>query len=190
MRRLVASGLQPERAGQPVRVWAHVTLTELRALDGGSVLAQEWIGEMAVRWAARRAAASQTGSDGAAWLNGTPARTMACDAMIIPVVTGQIDPGALDDLVSLCLRYAGHGPHCAATPDPDPEAARRAGQPEDPPAADDLRPPTDRALEMLRHAIIGKAVDLVSGPGESSNRRWMVRGLEPRTSAVSATVRL
>jgi hypothetical protein len=165
MRRLVASGLLPERAGQPVRVWAHVTLTELRALDGGSVLAQEWIGEMAVRWAARRAAASQTGSDGAAWLNGKPARAMACDATIIPVVTGQIDPGALDDLVSLCLRYAGHGPHCAATPDPDPEAARRAGQPEDPPAADDLRPPTDRALEMLRHAIIGKAVDLVSGPG-------------------------
>ena len=27
------------------------------------------------------------------------------------------------------------------------------------------RPPTAQALEMLRHAIIGKAVDLVSGPG-------------------------
>jgi hypothetical protein len=27
---------------------------------------------------------------------------MACDAAVIPVVTGQIDPGALDDLVSLC----------------------------------------------------------------------------------------
>jgi hypothetical protein len=39
MRRLVASGLLPERAGQPVKVWAHVSLAELRALDDGSVLA-------------------------------------------------------------------------------------------------------------------------------------------------------
>ena len=59
MRRLVAAGLLPERAGQPVKVWAHVSLAELRALDDGSVLAQEWIGEMAVRWAARRAAACE-----------------------------------------------------------------------------------------------------------------------------------
>ena len=66
MRRLVASGLLPERAGQPVKVWAHVSLAELRALDDGSVLQTEWIGEMAIRWAARRAAASQAGSDGAA----------------------------------------------------------------------------------------------------------------------------
>ena len=58
MRRLVAAGLLPERAGQPVNVWAHVSLAELRALDDGSVLAGEWVGEMAVRWAARRAAAS------------------------------------------------------------------------------------------------------------------------------------
>ena len=35
MRRLVASGLLPDRAGQPVKVWAHVSLAELRALDDG-----------------------------------------------------------------------------------------------------------------------------------------------------------
>jgi Domain of unknown function (DUF222) len=195
MRRLVAAGLLPERAGQPVRVWAHVSLAELRALDDGSVLAREWIGEMAVRWAARRAAASQTGSDGAAWLTGKPARAMACDAAVIPVVTGGIDPGALDELVDLCLQYAGHGARCGPghgapqsgpapagqvdDPDPagltDPPRDRSgSGQPEAPQAeappgghADPpgLRPPTPQALEMLRHAIIGKAVDLVSGPG-------------------------
>src|SRR6202035_27218 len=92
MRRLVTAGLLPERAGQPVKIWAHVTLAGLRALDDGSVLQQEWIGEMAIRWAARRAAASQAGSDGAAWLAGKPARAMSCDATIIPVVTGGIDP--------------------------------------------------------------------------------------------------
>ena len=131
MRRLVASGLLPERAGQPVKVWAHVSLAELRALDDGSVLAQEWIGEMAVRWAARRAAAAQAGSDGAAWLDGKPARAMACDAAVIPVVTGGIDPGALDDLVALCLTYAGHGPHCGAAAGhaEDPDSARPARGP-------------------------------------------------------------
>jgi hypothetical protein len=164
MRRLVASGLLPERAGQPVKVWAHVTLAELRALDDGSVVQQEWVGEMAVRWAAHRAAASQTGSDGAAWLNGKPARAIACDATVIPVVTGGIDPGALDELVGLCLQFAGHGAHCVAMPSPGP--AERTGQPDGGGNGQVGRtPPTPEALEMLRHAIIGKAVDLVSGPG-------------------------
>jgi hypothetical protein len=178
MRRLVTAGLLPERAGQPVRVWAHVSLAELRALDDGSLLQQEWIGEMAVRWAARRAAASQTGSDGAAWLEGQAARAVSCDATLIPVVTGQIDPGALDELVSLCLQYAGHGPQCGADHHASPPQNREDGdlQDRDPRSEDvadgdgatcppGVRPPTPQALEMLRHAIIGKAVDLVSGPG-------------------------
>jgi len=204
MRRLVASGLLPERAGQPVKLWGHVSLAELRALDDGSVLQDQWIGEMAIRWAVRRAAASQTGSDGAAWLAGKAAGAVACDATLIPVVTGEVDPAALDDLVGLCLQYAGHGPHCgspqlpdpaaqpgptatqpgptAAQPGPtagEPGAAAPAGGPDpayglgssgdaDPADRADRigpRPPTPQALEMLRHAIIGKAVDLVSGPG-------------------------
>ena len=141
MRRLVASGLLPERAGQPVKVWAHVTLAELRAMDDGSVLAQEWIGEMAVRWAAHRAAASQAGSDGAAWLDGEPARGMSCDATVIPVVTGQVDPGALDDLVALCLQFAGHGSRCAPAPDPDPAAS---APPPPPPPPGSLGPSASR----------------------------------------------
>jgi Domain of unknown function (DUF222) len=170
MRRLVASGLLPERAGQPVKVWAHVSLAELRALDDGSVLQQEWIGEMAVRWAARRAAASETGSDGAAWLDGKSAGAVACDATLIPVVTGQIDPAALDDLVNLCLHFAGHGPRCQPHPDPAAQPAETSDQPSTAAPTGDAapagpRPPTPQALEMLRHAIISKAVDLVSGPG-------------------------
>jgi hypothetical protein len=125
---------------------------------------------MAVRWAAHRAGASQTGSDGAAWLNGKPAGAVACDASLIPVVTGGIDPAALDDLVGLCLQYAGHGPHCQARPDAAVPEDMVAGPEQAAGLSDDLRPPrprppTPEALEMLRHAIIGKAVDLVSGPG-------------------------
>jgi Domain of unknown function (DUF222) len=187
MRRLVAAGLLPERAGQPVKLWGHISLAELRALDDGSVLQGQWTGEMAIRWAVRRAAASQTGSDGAAWLDGKAAGAVACDATIIPVVTGQIDPAALDDLVGLCLQFTGHGPHCGSPQHADPAgqpaqtaepgqtadrcgATGPAGGPDATDPAGDAarvgpRPPTPQALEMLRHAIIAKAVDLVSGPG-------------------------
>jgi hypothetical protein len=188
MRRLVAAGLLPERAGQPVKLWGHVSLAELRVLDDGSVLAQEWIGEMAVRWAVHRAAASQSGSDGAAWLDGKAAAAAACDATIIPVVTGQIDPAALDDLLDLCLQFTGHGHHChpapagpaPAGPAPAPDPPGNPAPAQDPPGAPEPaqnppdhcdacppgpRPPTEQAQEMLRHAIIGRAIDLVSGPG-------------------------
>jgi Domain of unknown function (DUF222) len=166
MRRLVASGLLPERAGQPVKVWAHVSLAELRAMDDGSVLAQEWIGEMAVRWAARRAAAAQTGSDGAAWLDGQAARGASCDATIIPVVTGQVDPAALDDLVALCTRLAGHGPHCGPAPDPDPATSDvPAARPDPGEPVSGLAELSVLSRDALRQAIIGQAVDLVSGPG-------------------------
>ena len=121
MRRLAASGLLPERAGQPVKLWAHVSLAELRAMDDGSVLETEWVTEMRIRWSARRAeAAGGTGGDGGAWLDGDAARALACDAAITPVVTGDVDPGVLDDLVALCLQLAGHGPRCHPQPDGDP----------------------------------------------------------------------
>jgi hypothetical protein len=165
MRRLVASGLLPERAGQPVKVWAHVTLAELRAMDDGSVLAGEWIAEMAVRWAARQAEASEGGGGDGAWLNGHAAKAVACDAIITPVVTGDIDPGALDDLVRLCVQLHGLDHHCdragpAADADPQPTA----------PEPENLQPtasvpPGLMSREALRQAIIGKAVDLLSGPG-------------------------
>ena len=145
MRRLVASGLLPERAGQPVKVWAHVSLAELRAMDDGSVLAGEWIAEMAARWAARRAEVSEgSGGDGGAWLDGKAAKAMACDAIITPIVTGDVDPGVLDDLVRLCVELD-RVQHRGGQPDPAPEA-----------------PPS---REALRQAIIGKAADLLSGPG-------------------------
>jgi hypothetical protein len=45
---------------------------------------------------------------------------VACDAAITPVVTGDVNPGVLDDLAALCLQLAGHSPHCAPQPDADP----------------------------------------------------------------------
>ena len=73
MRRLAASGLLPERAGQPVRVWAHISLAGLRALDGDSVLEAEWVTEMQIRWTTRCAqTADGSPGDGGAWLTAPP----------------------------------------------------------------------------------------------------------------------
>jgi hypothetical protein len=186
MRRLVASGLLPERAGQPVKAVVHVSLAELRAMDDGSVLEAEWVTEMRIRWAAHRAeAADGAGSDGAAWLDGDAARALSCDASTTPIVTGDVNPDALDELVRLCLQWAGHGAHCASPPSPSPDRAaadpcltsepshagdlaspagnHAAGCPAVPPSGlDQLRP---MSREAIRQAIIGKVADVLSGPG-------------------------
>ena len=155
MRRLAASDLLPERAGQPVKALVHVTLAELRALDEDSALEGEWITAARARWAAARAIASVGGSDGAAWLEGDAARAVTCDARVVPVVTGDIDLGVLEDLIQLCVTLAGHrGPG-------DQEGSSHPG----PPCCASTPQLTAHAREMLERQIIGKAVDLVSGPG-------------------------
>ena len=155
MRRLVAAGLLPERAGQPVKVLAHISLADLMALDGSSALQEEWTARARAAWAAHRAAASVGGSDGGAWLDGDAAAAMACDAAMTPIVTGEVNPAALDALVRLCVQIdkLWHHPHGSSEGDDDGEAQTAPRQ------------DTTRAWEALEQAIIGKAVDLVSGPG-------------------------
>jgi hypothetical protein len=151
MQRLLAAGLLPERAGLPVRGWVHMTLAELLARDGDGVLLGQWTEAVRARWAAARAAASMTGSDGGAWLDGDAAAAVACDAILSPVVEGEVDLGALEDLVRLCveLHRLDHNPGPGqADADPGPAAG-----------------PSSPAREALQLAIIGKAVDLMSGPG-------------------------
>jgi hypothetical protein len=156
MRRLVAGGLLPERAGQPAKVWAHISLADLILLDADSALQDEWIAGVRARWAATRAAGSARGGDGAAWLDGAAAEGFACDASITPVVTGEVNPAVLDDLVGLCLALAGHGHgHGRCGP---------AGTQDEQPGAGPV-PPAGRGREALEQAIIGKAIDLLSGPG-------------------------
>jgi hypothetical protein len=147
MRRLIAADLVPERAGQPVRAWAHITLADLIVMDADSALQKEWIARVRARWAGARAAASVDGGDGAVWLDGDAADAFACDASITPIVIGEVNHGALPDLVRLCQELGGHG-------------QGRCG-----PDGTGPVPPAGRSREALELAIIGKAVDLVSGPG-------------------------
>ena len=154
MRRLVAAGLLPERAGQPVRVWAHMSLADLLRLDGSSALQEEWTAQVRAQWAAHRAAASETGSDGGAWLDGDAAEAIACDAAMAPVVTGDVNPAVLEDLVRLCAELGQL--HRPGDPDTDAAAGGEPGAP---------GPGAGPAREALERAIIGAAVDLLSGPG-------------------------
>jgi hypothetical protein len=160
-RRLVAAGLLPERAGQPVKVSAHIYLAHLIDLDLDSKLQQEWTDRVRGQWAAHRAAASAGGSDGSAWLEGDAAEGFACDASVTPVVLGTVNPGVIEDLVRFCLDLAGHGPgRCTPTPHPDPD---HTGQGEPVPGPQPLPPGLSR--ESLEQQIIGAAVELLSGPG-------------------------
>ena len=137
MRRLVAADLLPERAGQPVKIWAHISLADLLRLNGSSALQEQWTVQVRAQWAARRAAASETGSDGGVWLDGDAAEAIACDAAMAPIVIGEVNVEALEDLVRLCVELGGRRP----------DGAR------------------DAAWAALEQAVIGKAVDLLSGPG-------------------------
>ena len=104
MRRLAASGLLPERAGQPVKAWVHISLAGLLAMQGSTALVQAWVTQLRAQWAAHRAAASVSGSDPGAWLDGQAAAAVACDAAMAPYVTGDVNPAALEDLVRLCTQ--------------------------------------------------------------------------------------
>src|SRR5690349_1552438 len=148
MRRLVAGGLLPERAGQPVKALVHITLADLVHLNGSAALTEEWIEGVRARWAARRAATSETGGDGGAWLDGKAAAAAACDASLTPIVTGEIDPGVLDELVRL-------GAHLDRLRRDDTATAPGASRVHD----------ILRVQDILEQEIIRKAVALLSGPG-------------------------
>jgi hypothetical protein len=166
-RRLVAAGLLPERAGQPVHVTGHIHLKNLTDLDIGSELQKQWTENVRAEWAAARAAASAGGSDGSVWLEDEAAEGFACDASVTPVVFGTVNIGVVEQLVRLCVQLAGHGPGRCAPTAPDHAAPDHSGPvpagPGEPVPGPQLLPP-GLSRESLEREIIGKAVELLSGP--------------------------
>jgi hypothetical protein len=156
MRRLLASDLLPKRAGQPAKALVHIHVGELLDLDQDSVLQDKWIAEYRARWAAQRAAASVSTGDGGAWLTGDAARAMACDAMLVPVVTGDIDPAAIEDLITACVQY--HRVRAQAAADQSNGDGEQSG-------SDAQAPGAAEALAMLEHRILATVLQVVSGPG-------------------------
>jgi hypothetical protein len=104
-------------------------------------------------------AASVGPGDGGAWLDGDAARAIVCDAMTIPVVTGDIDPSALEDLIAACARYRRIRAEQAAGQNNGTEQGGVIA-PAAPPAGT-----TTEVLAMLEHQILANVLQVVSGPG-------------------------
>jgi Domain of unknown function (DUF222)/HNH endonuclease len=150
-RRLIASAGLPDRAGQPVQIQLHMSLSQL---TGGP----------------------EADPETAAWIaaHGTPAPPGAdCDATIVPVVTGTLNEDLLDQLAAGLV--SGRG--LAAAPPPasrrlaDIRAGLDTGADPPPPAGLVIGPSSTDAETILelaeraaRHVTIAHAVKLLSGP--------------------------
>src|SRR5689334_19859952 len=141
MRRLIAAGLVPERAGAAVNVLAYVSLADLMLMEGSSALLEEWAAGLRARWAGHRAAAEEAGGHQGLWLDGDAAQALACDASVTPVVVGYVNLGAFDALVRLCVELGtfshgtgdsqpgDDGPGDSGTPDASAGTTPNAGAP-------------------------------------------------------------
>jgi hypothetical protein len=190
MRRLMAGGLVPQRGGQPLRVWAYISLGDLMRLPGSDQLVAEWAAQLHARWAGHRAAAAEDGGHQGLWLDGEAASGIACGAPVVPVITGDVNPAAIGDLIRLCaeldrlLDGSSGSPFEDGLPSMDHDRDETDGRSDTDgtlPVADGAFPGvaasaaaaasagasagTCRSRELLEQAIIGKAVELLSGPG-------------------------
>jgi Domain of unknown function (DUF222) len=141
-RRLIAAGMVPGRAGQPTQIMVHMGLDQLRGASGAEAT-----------W---RAAAAQHG-----WLAGAEAEAAACDATIVPIVTGHPDPAALDQLAEAFLA----GPQARGTPLPGTGGPVRCGCTCGGCTCPSRTPLSPRTRGRLRGALLALAADALSGPG-------------------------
>jgi hypothetical protein len=123
---LIRAKMVPGRKDADTRVEVHIPLSQLRQMPGASGLEDAWI----------NARLGETG-----YLTGAGAETAACDALIIPVVTGYADMAVVDKMIELAL---------AAGDDATGRVRSKEMSPE--------------AWAALRYAMARLAVDLVSGP--------------------------
>jgi hypothetical protein len=150
-RRLIAAGGLPDRAGQPTQIQLHMTLDQLMRLTGSGP------GDSASGGSGSGGSGPEgCGPDGSGpdpvpdWLPGPAAGAgAACDATIVPVVSGRVDPVLLDQLAARLLNRAPDSGDRGPSAD---QAPRTAG------AAPDAR-------QTARDLVLADAVRLLSGPG-------------------------
>ena len=111
-RRLIGGQMIPGRDGQPPHLTVHIDLNDLRRQPGGSVLERSWTPALAAA------------GPGSVYLTGPAAEAAACDAVLTPMVTGQIDWAVLDQLTTVWLT-AQTPPMCTAT---EPAAPASTGE--------------------------------------------------------------
>jgi len=99
---LIRSKMVPDRAGADTHVDTVVALSQLRDLPGAPVLEEAWL-------------AARSGQHG--YLAGKDAEVIACDALIVPVVTGSADWAVIGQMIHLVLdTIHGSAPDPAASP--------------------------------------------------------------------------
>jgi Domain of unknown function (DUF222) len=153
-RRLIAAGL-PDTAGQPTQVQLHMTLDQLRGLPGAAD-------------AERSFAAARAAGDGTpGWVSGrAAAEGYGCDAQLIPVVTGHLDPAALDAAADRWL--AGfRRPDCRCgrcTCPPGPPSLAGPPGPPGPATAGGPPPLSPQTMRRVQDTLLAQAAGLLSGP--------------------------
>jgi len=106
---LLRARLVPGRAGADTQVIAHIPISQLRQMPGADQLEDAWI----------RAC---LGEDG--YLTGKDAETAACDTQTVPVVTGTMNPDAIDQMIGLARTAAeATAPGTAGAASPGPRTA-------------------------------------------------------------------
>ena len=156
-RRLTGGQLIPGRDGQPPHLTVHIDLNDLRGGSAGSVLERSWT--------PARAAAGP----GSVYLTGPAAEAAACDAVLTPMVTGQIDWAVLDQLTTVWLTTHGHG-HAGGPPDDHP-AGPPESQPDDQPEDQARGPRDDHAHGPRDDQADGPRDDHPAGPREDQGHR-------------------
>jgi hypothetical protein len=149
----VSTGDLPDRAGQPAHVQLLIPFDRLRTLPGAD--------DAMAQWAAQAAADGRPG-----WLlDRAAAEGYACDAVIAPVVTGQVDLAALAQLTTTYLdrlrRTKRWHPGATWPPPPPPPPGSPTGPLAPGPAMGALPPKT---MRRLQNTLLAQAADVLSGP--------------------------
>jgi Domain of unknown function (DUF222) len=177
MTRLLAARLVPQSQGAPTTAIAHIHFGDLVEMDQDSVLLDRWKQDIAAQWAAEQAGASTQPGDGGCWLTGDEARRVACDAMIVPIVTATLDTTHLSDLILACIAY-----HQAAQTQAQAQAAQaqsqaaQDGQAQDGQAQDGQPVPVPVPdLDDLTRRILGIVIAIASGTASYLRRNQLSR---------------
>ena len=128
---------------------------------------------------------------GSVYLTGPAAEAAACDAVLTPIVTGQIDWAVLDQLTTVWLTAHGHG-HAGSPPDdhpagpPESQRGRAAGQTTPDDHAHGPRKTTRTGRGTTRRTGRGKTTRTSRGKttrtGRGTTRRTAGRTAATRTS--------
>jgi hypothetical protein len=148
---LIRAKMVPDRAGSDTRVDVEIPLSALRGMDGASLIEEAWL----------RARAGQPG-----YLAGQDAEAIACDALIVPLVTGSPDWNVIAQMITLVTSAHAHPGEPGEPGEPaQPAEPARPVPPGQPARHDWPRSLPAQAQEALLYGLARLAIDFVSGPG-------------------------